>query len=136
MAIAWTDNLLVGDETIDADHRRLIELINELDAAAAAAPIDCRRAGRALDGLAAFTAEHFAREEALQRAVGLPGRDAHRQKHRMMLQRLDALSDHFRRSDDDVRATMVRGLADPIGTWLADHIAKSDVKLRAYVRGK
>ncbi|MGE5505954.1 MAG: bacteriohemerythrin [Actinomycetota bacterium] len=134
MAIAWTEALAVGDATIDADHRRMVELINELEDAAAALPVDCRRAGRALDGLRSFTADHFAREEALQQAVGLPDRDAHADKHRMLLQRLDALADHFSRSDDEVRAGMVRGLADPLATWLAEHIANSDVELRAYIR--
>lgn len=132
MAIAWDDSLTVGHTAIDADHRRMMALIQALDAACGD-QVDCDRVGTLLAELARVSAEHFAREEQIQDAVGYPERETHRLAHLMLLKRLDAHIGHFEASCPEVRHGMARTLAAPLATWLSTHIAEADMALRPYV---
>lgn len=132
MSIAWDEALAVGDPIIDSDHRRMIELIAELEAAGRA-EIDCAGIGRTLRALTDLCREHFAREEALQRAVGFPETEAHRTAHHMLLKRLEAVLAHYGDGCDEVRAGIVRTLGDSLATWLVSHIVNNDMEFKPYV---
>ncbi len=66
-------------EAIDADHRQLVEIINEITQA-----IDDGRAGECADlvpNFVEFSQQHFAREEALLTKHAYPLAEKHRQHH-------------------------------------------------------
>jgi hemerythrin len=135
MPIVWDQTLAVGEAAIDADHQRMIELINALEEAASHPPAD-NGVSRALDELSRLCHEHFVREEALQRAIGYPDHENHRLGHEMLLKRLDAVISHYEDGCDEVRAGIVRTLGDSLATWLATHIANNDMEFKPYVRGR
>ncbi|EME67721.1 hemerythrin-like protein [Paramagnetospirillum caucaseum] len=132
MSIAWDETLAVGDPVIDADHRRMIALIAELEAAAKDG-VDCSGVAATLRDLSELCREHFAREEALQRAIGFPEAESHRTAHDMLLKRLDAVLTHYASGCDEVRAGIVRTLGDSLATWLVKHIVDSDMEFKPYV---
>jgi hemerythrin len=132
MSIAWDEALAVGDPIIDSDHRRMIVLIAELEAAACS-EIDCAAIGRTLQDLADLCRLHFAREEQLQQTVGFPEAEAHRTAHEMLLRRLDAVLAHYTDGCDEVRAGIVRTLGDSLATWLVKHITDNDMDFKPYV---
>lgn len=134
MSIAWDEALAVGDPGIDSDHRRMIMLIAQLEAAAGG-EIDCAAIGRTLRDLAALCRDHFSREEALQRAVGFPEADSHRTAHEMLLKRLESVLAHYADGCDEVRAGIVRTLGDSLATWLVSHIVNNDMEFKPYVAG-
>jgi hemerythrin len=134
MSIVWNETLEVGDAAIDADHRRMIDLIAILEAAASG-PGQGGHVGRTLAELAQLTAEHFAREEALQDRIGFPDRHAHRASHEMLLKRLDSVMAHYSIGSDDVRAGIIRTLGDSLATWLVTHITNSDMEFKPYMSG-
>ena len=66
-------------ELIDNDHRRLVEIINEITQAIDDdQPEEC---ARLVPDFVAFTKRHFAREEALLEKNGYPQVDKHRRHH-------------------------------------------------------
>jgi hemerythrin len=132
MSIAWEEGLTIGDPQIDADHRRMVALVARLEAAAEGG-VDCEMVGRTLAALAHLCRKHFAREEALQREIGFPDREVHRDRHDMLSKRLDALLAHYAGGGPDIRRGMVRTLGDSLATWLINHIANEDVHLKPYV---
>ncbi|CAA7613184.1 conserved hypothetical protein [Candidatus Terasakiella magnetica] len=132
MSIAWTKELAVGDPIVDADHRRMIELIALLESAAAGS-VGCDRAGEALVELTSLCLEHFAREEALLARIGYPGREEHATGHAMLIKRLEAVSVHYDQGDDDVKAGIIRTLGDSLATWLLTHITTADMDFKPYV---
>ena len=134
MSIVWDETLAVGNAAIDADHRRMMALIAQLEAAAAG-PVDCAAIGAVLTELAQLTADHFTREEALQAAIGFPDLDAHSTSHEMLLKRLDAVMSHYATGCDEVRAGIVRTLGDSLATWLLNHIINNDMEFKPYVTG-
>jgi len=135
MSIVWDETLAVGDAAIDADHRRMIELIALLEGSSADSPSDDRIA-LILAELSALCREHFSREEAFQRAIGFPDHEDHRLGHEMLLKRLDAVMAHYADGCAEVRAGIVRTLGDSLATWLTTHITTSDMEFQPYVRGR
>ncbi len=66
-------------ELIDNDHRRLVEIINEITQAIDDdQPEEC---ARLVPDFVAFSKRHFAREEALLEKNGYPQVDKHRRHH-------------------------------------------------------
>ncbi len=125
--------MAVGDESVDADHRQLIDLINkvELILIAAGGHIELEVA---LDELSAYTQAHFEREEHLMQCVGFPGLVAHRQAHRELRTQLDALRKAMTAAktagpilgDSDRLVALLRD-------WLLDHVLKEDMKVRVFL---
>jgi len=137
--LLWSDNFAIGQETLDAQHRRLIDLINGVDAAV--------RSDRSLDqlpvllrALRAATEEHMQQEDALLWEIKsgvyapLQGRpqtrhfikalaetafDQHIAEHAVLLARFDALV-----------AGAVDTVCDVLKAWFVDHAVKHDSYLK------
>lgn len=60
----WNDRISVGVETIDADHKKLIAMVNDLYDAILAG-CGRKKLDSLLDHLIDYTRYHFAREEKL-----------------------------------------------------------------------
>jgi hemerythrin-like metal-binding protein len=86
-----TDAFLVGDGTMDADHRRIVALINEI-ADIVAATTDVAAVCEAIARLIDATDEHFTREEALMRETGDPDAIAHAREHGTLLTQIKILA--------------------------------------------
>ncbi|NFV79496.1 bacteriohemerythrin [Magnetospirillum aberrantis] len=133
MSIAWRDAMSVGDETIDADHKHLVDLINAFEIAIAG-QIDHKKVARVLLGLVEYTGEHFAREEELQLAIRYPYHESHRRSHRDVLRKLsDIVGVYTKAPAGPARDHMVRDLANFLKEWLVDHIIQSDLRMKPYV---
>lgn len=68
-AFAWDERYETGEHDVDAEHRELVRLINELPALISS-QADTTDIARVLDRLIVYAAEHFANEEALMAAAG------------------------------------------------------------------
>jgi hemerythrin len=133
MSIAWRDAMCVGDPTIDADHRHLVDLINTFEVAIAG-DIDHKRIARVLLGLVEYTGQHFAREEELQLAIRYPYHESHRRSHRDVLKKLsDIMAVYIKAPPGPERDRMVRNLAAFLKEWLVDHIIQSDLRMKPFV---
>ena len=125
----WTEELSVGVEALDADHRQLFSMVNSLFDA-----IECGTGtelmGALFDVLVDYTRDHFAREEALMAARHYPGLVAHRAEHVQLTERVHEL-----------RRSFLAGEREPVGqellvlfkTWLTSHIRVTDCGYKPYV---
>ena len=78
--IEWAEFLELGEPTIDAQHKRLVEIVNVfLGAADKGEAQDVLH--QTLDDLLEYTNSHFDEEEAFMERLGYPGLDAHRREH-------------------------------------------------------
>jgi hemerythrin-like metal-binding protein len=64
--ITWSDRYSVGIAKIDSEHRKLVDLVNDLYAAIVAGN-PATTTNKVLDGVAAYTLSRFAAEEALMK---------------------------------------------------------------------
>jgi len=120
--MVWNDKLSVGVAAVDADHRKLVAMINELyDGIAEGRGREAL--GSILDDLVAYTRFHFAREEKLFAATGYPGAVAHKKEHDSLTAQVLEIQERFR--SGSLAAPSLEVLVF-LKDWLFDHIIGSD----------
>ena len=119
MVLQWSDQLKIGNELLDAQHRELFTLANEVLAAQTPGL-------RALHLMNFYLSarEHFSLEEFLMKDVSFPEIEAHTEVHAQILERLNEIRD--RASDPAVAQEQLERL---LSKWLLNHISESDLQL-------
>ena len=120
----WGPALQVGFGDIDAQHRRLVGLVNTLDDAMCAGR-DRDVLGTVLAELVRYTTLHFAYEEKLMTRHGLADH-VHSAEHRVEHERLRSEVETFQRDFILGDADVSQELLDFLRNWLADHILGTD----------
>lgn len=126
--LEWKSDYSVGVERLDAQHRKLFEYFNELEAA-------MRKGrgreviGRVLANLASYTHEHFRQEEDLMRQAAFPDLARHRQVHEAYVARVQELARRQAEGDSSVTVEASQSLAD----WLSKHILGMDREYAPYM---
>jgi len=126
----WQARYSVGIPEIDEQHKRLIGLINDLQAAM------LRGEGktvlsRILDELIRYTETHFAAEEKLLRARRYSEVAAHEQQHQNLKKQVYALRDELRSG----KVTVTMEVMHFLKNWLANHILGADLRYAAALKG-
>lgn len=117
----WSDELSVGIQEIDEQHKVLLGLLNELHLAVFSqrGSVVCRGI---LDRLAEYTRVHFAVEESLMRILGYPDHEQHRHEHEMLTNQVVDLQHKL----DTGQAAISFELLHFLKLWLTKHINESD----------
>lgn len=120
----WDDCYNIGDSTIDAQHRRLFELANQLVGASGNAEIT-----RLLMLFYQHVREHFQAEEAVMKRANYPHYRKHVQSHNQMLDRLMEISEAVRQAHwnpSDIKIF--------VKEWVLVHILDEDIILGKYLK--
>lgn len=129
--LEWTDKMSVGIDTIDADHKKLLSLVNELHSVVRKKePPDT--VGRVLRDLLAYADYHFEAEEQLLRLIRYPDLDRHKEIHGKLKDQVAALEERYR---DDPKKGSVK-MFDFLSDWLMRHILGEDMKYKALLLEK
>ena len=127
--ITWSDSLSVGNAFIDKDHRRLVEMVNELhDAMTAGHGKDVL--GKTLAALIQYTAEHFKREEDEMARINYGQAVAHKQEHKQLVAHVLELQKKF--ADGNTMLTVA--VSKFLKEWLVNHIMKTDHALAVAIK--
>jgi len=122
--VTWDEAYSVDIQEIDEQHKRLIEIMNELYTALAN-KANRDLVGDVLDKLVDYTKVHFAVEETLMRIFHYEDYEAHKAIHDRIVKRVLEYQGQFRAGNDKVGMELLMFLKE----WLFDHINKVD---RAY----
>ncbi len=137
----WNDSYSVGVPEIDAQHQRLIEMINTLHKGrqrrkgverTGAALDEMTTLAAVLDELIAYTVYHFSTEEKLMIRFAFPEYRLHKDAHIAFTNSVLA----FQRDFDEGKAVSCADLAQLLQAWLRDHILHTDMKLGRFLNGK
>jgi hemerythrin-like metal-binding protein len=120
--VQWMPELETGIPFVDADHRVLVQLLNQVDESIAALE-ESSTLGSVLNALNDYTVYHFDREEAMLTACGYPELDHHRDAHARISGQLGEITRKFQRNPDSVEGREVR---DFLQRWLVEHIRNED----------
>jgi hemerythrin len=118
-ALKWTADLSIGIELIDAQHKRIVDYINQLNDARQTG--EKKAVGLVLEGLADYTLSHFGYEEAVMAAARFPGIAQHRRGHERFARQL-AEYGHRYALGEEVAAEVL----DTLNKWLLNHIKRED----------
>ncbi len=119
--VQWKDEYSVGIEVIDNDHKRLLNLINQLETAAHY-QTDATFEKEALDALVDYTKTHFTREEGLMEQYDYPQFEVHKKEHETMIAAVNEYLAAYERDRQGTIESMINFLRD----WLIKHINGSD----------
>jgi len=117
--LVWQDSLNTGISVIDAQHRRIVEFINQLHDARKTE--DRQHIGDVIDGLVDYTVSHFAFEEALMEDAGYEFVRGHRKVHELFIRRVAQFQTKFKAGED-----VAEGLHRLLSRWLFGHIRNED----------
>lgn len=126
--INWKDEFSIGIESVDKEHRDMIELINELDGAMQD-DADCATVARALGEIYARISAHFALEEKVMRDTAYSGFAAHKADHELLLDELLETID----SVEDAGRYDRNALSGSLNQWFSDHFRTHDAELHRHI---
>jgi len=133
VTIFWRDAMSVGVAELDADHKKLIALLNHAEKAVAQSDHNILRV--VLQELVAYVDYHFRREEAVLRAVEFPTFAEHKKAHEQMAQKAILVRDKYlSATTPDEKAKYAAVVPRLLNDWLINHIFKEDMKLKPYAR--
>jgi len=127
--LEWKEDLAGGIERIDNDHKQLIRLINEFEAAAhynQGALFE----ERALAKLVDYTKNHFAAEEKLMQEHNYPEYEQHIAQHKAMIQKVGTFLNSYQSDDPD---QTIEEIAAYLRYWLVNHIINVDKKASRFL---
>jgi hemerythrin-like metal-binding protein len=122
----WKDSYSVGIPEIDAQHKGLIRLINELHAAMSTGQ-GKQILGKTLDDLVQYTEIHFSFEEGIMRRKAYSELTSHHAVHVKLTGEVIELRNKFHSDKLTMSIEVMQFLRD----WLAGHIMVHD---QAYAR--
>ncbi len=127
--LAWSKTLTVDVPEIDADHRGLVRLANELRRSInTGAPRD--KLAALLEDLTGHTYTHFRHEERLMRSAAYPLLLWHKRRHATGRKIVMHMKLCLGTGDLEAGLSLLHSFAD----WLRDHIRLADRMLGAYIR--
>ncbi|GGY47577.1 bacteriohemerythrin [Bacterioplanes sanyensis] len=119
----WTDDLNLGIDIIDAQHRRIVDYIAEIGQAIEQQ--DAALVFDVMERLKDYTLDHFSFEEQLMQKAGYVLCEAHQAKHRRFEDKVERLSDSLRQGDDPFG--VARRIRNTLMAWLIQHIKHEDI---------
>jgi len=120
----WDDSLSVGNAQIDKDHKRLIDLVAQLNEAMRSGQ-GRTVVGAILDDLVSYTEDHFRTEENYMREINYPDFPVHQAEHERLVKEVKDLQTRFQSGSITITVSVSNFLAD----WLRNHILVQDKKL-------
>ncbi len=127
-AFQWDDRLSIGIQSLDNDHKHIIDLINSL-AETMTANECAEKLPDIFDQLVNYVLTHFDREEQLMQRVQYPGLEKHQLQHKKLASKLTQLKEQANSQD---MGFISFELAEFLRSWLLNHIAMDDLQLRPY----
>ena len=119
--LVWKDEYSVGIEAMDNDHKRLLNLINQLQTAVHYYT-GKEFEEKALDELIDYTKTHFKREEQLLEDNDYADLAAHKEQHKQFIDKVNGLVEQYKKDSD---TTVIEAL-DFLKDWLIKHINGTD----------
>ena len=127
--INWSEDFITGIDSIDEQHRHLVDLANKFEEASRRGR-GSRIMSEILNDLVGYTQEHFAHEEKIMEDSGFPAAKQHLAQHRQLLQKVERFQYDF--ENDDRRVTSeVREL---LRYWVRSHILQDDMAYVEHVK--
>ncbi len=129
--IEWSDRLVTGVREADEQHKKLVNLVNEL--------YDAMKAGKGkevidkiLNELVSYANYHFNTEETLMSKYGFPELSAHKKEHEGFTAKVKEFLDKKAKGEATLTMEVMTFLKD----WLVKHIMGTDKKYGPFLQAK
>ena len=127
--IEWTDNFSVNNLIIDQQHKKLVDLVNQLH--------DAMKSGKGKEALSSifdelirYTKEHFSYEEKLMESKNYPAFISHKKLHSDLTNQVIELKNKF----DSGKTSLSIEVQNFLKNWLTNHILDEDKKYVPFIK--
>ncbi len=129
----WNETYSVGNEMVDSQHRKLVEMINELEHAYSVGQEISSIVGL-YGSLADYAKYHFSTEEKMMREMGCEARhyERHCREHREFVGMVLKLHDALESADTKIASAIL----DYLIKWLMHHILGEDKAMMRMLEGR
>jgi hemerythrin len=129
--ITWNESFSVKVKQFDDQHKKLIDMVNELH--------DAMKVGKGKDvlekilaGLIQYTVTHFANEERLMKQHNYPEYEQHKKEHNLLTLQVNDVQRKFREGGAVLSQSVLQFLKE----WLQNHIQGTDKNYAPFLNGK
>lgn len=119
MKMKWVPDYNTGIDVIDDQHKRILDLINQIDEVSDGA--NRAQIKQVLDNIMDYTQSHFTFEESLQEEAGYQYRVPHKRVHDLFIKQIEAYRDRFEQGQ-----SIENELNEVLSKWLINHIQHDD----------
>ncbi len=126
--IVWSDEFSIGHEVIDAQHKKLVAMINRLITTSRVAT-GSETISEILAEMSDYVRVHFDTEEKLMERINYPRIEDHKAQHRAFQMKTAALIRSASLNAESVPVVLLNYLRN----WLTQHILKADMEFKAYL---
>ena len=134
MKIEWTADLETGFPELDAQHRKLFDMIAKMTVHIEAPIIDDEKINELVVFLEDYAREHFECEERCMAETNCPARDINSEAHQTFLKGVMRFKKDY--ADHGEKREFVAILQASLYAWLRNHILRVDSALRTVSRNK
>lgn len=131
--IEWDENLSVGIDTIDQQHKMLIQKLNDVSEAIESNQGEGTIA-KTLDFLFDYTNFHFSEEEKQMAKHHYPGLKHQQEQHKEFKESLGRLELDF--EEDNATKELANYIRTFLFNWLIKHIKEVDLEFGKFVKEK
>jgi len=121
--IRWENKMSVKVKEIDEQHKKLVNMINELHQAMLERKSK-EALGEIIDGLIEYTDTHFKTEQKYFDKFGYPEADTHKKEHQDFVKKVV----DFKKGYDEGKLLLSLDIMNFLKDWLVNHIMGSDQK--------
>lgn len=127
--IEWNDSLSVDIDSIDEQHKKLVDILNSLHGSSTSAK-DPEAVKKILNDLVEYTVYHFNYEEGLMRQCQYPDFENHLVAHKALVAQVGKFNEDFQAG----RAKLSSELFKFLRSWLNGHIRGTDKRYSAHMK--
>ena len=125
--ITWSEAFSVGVADLDAQHQKIIELINTLENSSEEQG-DSDSVAYVLNEMHSYIIEHFSTEEGMLKKKKYPGLEAQKASHDAFIKEFSHICLQVERD----RESGVQHLMEYLSDWWTRHILEDDMKYKRY----
>jgi len=128
--IQWQDDLSIGIDRIDEQHKKWIEHFNQTAEAIALSKSQAQ-ISKTLGFLVDYTETHFSSEEKYMQENNYPAFAEHKAKHDELRATLANLDRDYQ--EEGATQDLADSIETFLGNWLLNHIREVDMKFGAFI---
>lgn len=125
----WAEDMAIDDGPIDEDHKKLVDLVNELHTATSEGRGQ-EVVEKVMTELITYTKAHLEREEQIMESLHFPNLANHRIGHNHFAEKLRTLQAKYEAGSMTVASQLSTVLRD----WLSLHIRRSDKEIKVFLQ--
>ncbi len=129
MPLVWRAQFSVSNDIIDADHKYLIDVINECEAALAEK--NRAKLAAAFARLSRYSQDHFQLEELIAAAVKYENTQRLHDSHTALSQELEKIKSEVDAMGDHWSSELAAHMGGLLRKWLVNHVITEDLPMKS-----